>query len=267
MEILSFKVKGKLAHFRKYYANNTAFSFTIPPRTTLMGIVAASMGWPKDSYYEDLASDKIRFGIRVLQPIKKSFHRLNLLSIKSIGDLSKKWSSDFRGEGGRIQTPFEVVSAWNIGKGEVEYQVFISPQAGKDTVFEQIKQHFLEKEPVFNISLGTANFNASLYDISIFKEGQIVQKPASEEYVLMHSALPVEIVEDLQFNKEEYENYNFVEEDMMPGEFVKNNNREVKKMNRLLFSTTSNPLRVKLNSPYYWMDSKDGQINIQFMDL
>lgn len=267
MEILSFKIKGKLAHFRKYYANNTAFSFTIPPRTTLMGIVAATLGWPKDSYYEDLASDKIRFGIRVLQPLKKSFHRLNLLSIKSIGDLSRNWSSDFRGEGGRIQTPFEVVSAWDIGKGEVEYQVFISSQPGNETVFKEIKHHFLEKEPFFNISLGTANFSAQLFDVFLFQENQIVQKEISEEYILMHSAIPVGIVEDLHFDKEEYDNYNFVEEDMMPGEFIENNNREVRKMNRLLFSTTQNPLRVKLNSLYYQLDSNGAKINIQFMDL
>jgi len=71
----------------------------------------------------------------------------------------------------------------------------------------------------------------------------------------------------LQFNKEEYENYRFVEEDMMPGDFNKNNNLEVKKMNRLLFSTTLNPLRVKLNSSYYQLDSKEELLNIQFMEL
>ena len=87
-----------MAHFRKYYANNTAFSFSIPPRTAIMGIVAAAMGWPKDSYYEDLASENIQLGIRVLKPLKKSFHRLNFLSIKSTGDIAKHWSSDFRVE-------------------------------------------------------------------------------------------------------------------------------------------------------------------------
>lgn len=269
MEILSFKIKGKLAHFRKYYANNTAFSFTIPPRTTIMGIVAAAMGWRKDSYYEDLASNKIHFGVRVLRPIKKSFHRLNLLSIKSVGDLSKKWSSDFRGEGGRIQTPFQIVSAWDIGKGDIEYQIFLTPRPETESVFDQIKQHFLEKEPVFNISLGTANFNASLYEIELINEDKIVKKPRSDDYVLIHSAIPVDILEDLKFEKEENENYNFIEEDMLPGEFVKNYDREVKKMNYLLFSITPNPLRVKINTHYYQLglESDDEKINIQFMDL
>lgn len=232
-----------------------------------MGIVAAAMGWPKDSYYEDLASDKIRFGIRVLNPLKKRFHRLNFLSIKSLGDLSKKWSSDFRGEGGRIQTPFEIVSAWDISKGEVEYQVFVSPQPGQTTKFEQIKRHFLEKEPVFNLTLGTANFTAELFDILLYKIENISEVSPTKDFVLMHSALPVQIIEDLKFDKEEYDNYNFVEEDMMPGDFIGNNNREVRRMNRLLFSTTPNPLRVRLNSQYYMLEKDGEQINMQFMDL
>lgn len=266
MEILSFKICGKMAHFRKYYANNTAFSFSIPPRTTLMGIVAAAMGLPKDSYYEDLASERIQFGIRVLVPIKKSFHRLNFLSIKSIGDMSKKWSSDFRGEGGRIQTPFEIVLPWDISKDDITYQVFImSTELGKE-VFEKIKAHMTNKEPVYGISLGTANFTAHLKDVQIFKDHQI-HKNKSNEYVNIHSAIPVDLVDDLRFNKEEYELYNFVEEDMLPGDFISNGNREVRKMNKLLFSITTNPLRVRLNDCFYTlMVENEAMVNIQFMD-
>ena len=266
MEILSFKVKGKMAHFRKYYANNTAFSFTIPPRTALMGMVAGVMGWPKDSYYEKLGSHNIQFAIRVLSPLKKSFHRLNLLSIKSLGDLSKKWSSDFRGEGGRIQTPFEIVSGWNLGENDVEYQILLTSSSNGSAVFEEIKDQFLNNNPVYNLTLGTANFSASLSEIKIFEDSQ-VKEINSDEYVLIHSAIPVEYVEDLKFDKEEYGNYNFVEEDMMPGDFVANGNREVKRMNKLLFSTTQNPLRVKIKNSYYQIMNGDDTINFQFMDV
>lgn len=266
MEILSFKISGKMAHFRKYYANNTAFSFSIPPRTTLMGIVAAAMGWPKDSYYEDLASEKIQFGIRVVSPLKKSFHRLNFLSIKSIGDMSKKWSSDFRGEGGRIQTPFEVISAWDISKGNVEYQVFLKPTKEGEAIFKTIKEHFLQKEPVYNITLGTANFTARLSEIRILDKIETKEAPP-EDYIQIHSAIPVDIIEDLKFDKDEYENYNFVEEDMLPGDFKSNGNREVRKMNRLLFSITPYPLRVKLNTSYYVIRDESEDLNIHFMDL
>ncbi len=266
MEILSFIVKGKLAHFRKYYANNTAFSFTIPPRTSLMGMVAAVMGWPRDSYYNDLSSEKIHFGIRVLSPLKKRFHRLNLLSIKTLGDLSKKWSSDFRGEGGRIQTPFEVVSGWDIGKDEVTYQVFISPTDSGLEIFEKLKEQFSRQSPVYSITLGTANFTATISDIFLAKKDSI-ELIEPNDYILVNTAIPSNLIEDLKFDKEEFGSYNFVEEDMMPGDFVGNNNREVRKMNRVIFSTTPNPLRVKVNEPCLKVQLLNETIILQFMDI
>lgn len=268
MEILSFKISGKMAHFRKYYANNTAFSFSIPPRTTLMGIVAATMGWPKDSYYEDLASEKIQFGIRVGSPLKKSFHRLNFLRIGSNAKDFRGYSSrqSERPQTGPIQTPFEIISAWDISKVNVEYQVFLKPTKEGEAIFKTIKEHFLQKEPVYNITLGTANFTARLSEIRILDKIETKEAPP-EDYIQMYSAIPVDIIEDLKFNKDEYENYNFVEEDMLPGDFKSNGNREVRKMNRLLFSITPYPLRVKLNTSYYVIKDESEDLNIQFMDL
>lgn len=265
MEILSFTISGKLAHFRKYYANNTALSFSIPPRTTLMGIVASVMGWEKDSYYEKLSSNNFRFGVRVLSPLKKSFQRLNFLSIKKIGDISKSFDSDFRGQGGRIQTPFEVISGLNLTKDEVVYQVFLQPVENNNPAFEEIKEHFLKSNPVYSLSLGPANFQASLQHVELIQDSKIQQKK-SDDFVRINSAVPVSHVEELEFKKDESNQYNFVEEDMMPGEFVGDNNREVKKMNRLLFSTTNYPLRVKLNGSYIQIETESESLNIQFMD-
>jgi CRISPR-associated protein Cas5h len=230
-----------------------------------MGMIAAAMGWARDTYYENLSSENIQIGIRVLTPLKKSFHRLNFLSIKSTGDLAKKWSSDFRGEEGRIQTPFEIVSAWSIPKGEVTYQVFVTPTKSGAEVFKAIKEQFLNKEPVFNITLGIANFIASIYSIELISSENTIKK-TSQEHILMHSAVPTGLIEDLKFEKDEYDSYNFIEEDMMPGDFIANGNREVRKMNRLLFSTTQNPIRVKLNTHYFQIKLSDETINIQFVD-
>ncbi len=266
MEILVFTIKGKLAHFRKYYANNTAFSFTIPPRTTLMGIVAAIMGWQRDTYYEALSSENIRFGIRVVTPLKKSFQRLNFLSLKSLGDISKSFDTDFRGRGGRIQTPFEIVSGLNLVKDEVAYQVFISftPQ-GKQT-FEQIKSQLLNSTPVYNLSLGAASFQASINNVRFILGTDIIEQQTSE-FVHLHSAIPSKLVQAVEFEKEEWNRYNAIEEDMMPSEFIANNNREVKAMTRLLFSTTNAPLRIKLNSPFFQVKVDDELVNIQFMEI
>jgi len=264
MEILCFIIKGKLAHFRKYYANNTAFSFTIPPRTTLMGIIAAFMGLEKDSYYEQLSSDNIHFGIRVLNPLKKSFQRLNFLSVKRLGDIAKNLDSDFRGRGGRIQTPFEIVSGLDLRKDEVQYQIFIKPTTIGLNLFNTIKLHFLTDKPVFNISLGTANFSASISDIRIITDKNITECSHSD-FININTAIPSEKVVELNFDKEST-NYNFIEEELFPSEFISNKNRELKKMNRLLFSVTNLPVRVKLSAKYYNVKTTTEELNIVFVD-
>jgi len=266
MEILSFKIKGKFGHFRKYYANNTAFSFSIPPRTTLMGIIAATLGYPKDSYYKKLASDQIHFGIRVLSPLKKSFQRLNFLSIKKTGDLTKNLDSDFRGQGGRIQTPFEIVSAHNISRGEVKYQIFIGSTEQGATTFDEIKNWFIKNDPVFNLSLGIANFQATIYDIEFIEPESIAQK-GSNDFVLINSAIPSKFVEELDFEKDNCEQYNFIEEDLLPSDFVDNYNREVGKMNRLLYSITNLPLKIRINSSFWNIHTESEDLNIKFMDV
>jgi len=266
MELLTFEVRGKMAHFRKYYANNTAFSFSIPPRTTLMGMVAAAMGWEKDSYYERLSTEHIRFGLRVLEPIKKSFHRVNFLRVETVGNLAKSMSSDLRGHGGRIQTPFEVITPVELTRGEVAYKVFLGPSNTGDDVFQQIKRQLLDHPPVYNISLGTANFQASIGNIRAIEEPH-VKEHNTNDFVLMHSAVPSKLVKELAFEKENLDRYNLVEEELLPGEFIADYNRELKSMNRLLFSLSEKPLRVRLNGSY-WMVSLDGKtLNVQFMDV
>lgn len=268
MEILTFEVRGKMAHFRKYYANNTAFSFSIPPRTTLMGMVAAAMGWQKDEYYNKLSAEHIHFAVRVLEPIKKSFQRVNYLSIKSLGNLSKNMTSDFRGHGGRIQTPFEIVTPIDLRKGEVAYQVFLTSGDGSPHFFKEIKQHFINHQPVYNLSLGTANFQANLKNIQILKDHQIAELK-QEGFTQLHSAVPSKMVEELSFEKDQLDKYNSVEEELLPGEFHSEPKRmrELKSMNRLLFSVSQHPLRVRLNAPFWEVKTGDELLNIQFMDV
>jgi len=265
MEILTFKIKGKFAHFRKYYANNTALSFTIPPRTSLMGIVASYMGFNRDSYYEMLSSENIEFGVRVLSPLKKSFQRLNFLSIKSQGDISKDFSSDFRGDGGRIQTPFEIVTGLDLKKDEVIYQIFIKEGINGPGEFRKVRDYFIKNGNVYTISFGIANFIASITDIVLINDANI-KKLHSTEYVNVNSAVAIDNLISLEFEKDEFDNYNFIEEDMMPADFVANGNREVSKMNKIIFSITKNPLRVKLKNDFYNIILNDEIINIQFLE-
>lgn len=264
MEIIQFDIVGKCAHFRKYYTNNTAFTYSLPPRTTIMGILAAIAGMERDSYYEALASDKIDIGIAVRSPIKKSFHRLNFLSIKSVGDIRKSFDSDFRGMAGNpIQTPFEIVTGHHMGKDSICYRVFLGRrEAGKD-IFDSLKEKLLMRDFVYAPTLGVASFQASITAPVIYTSEQVVEKQADNEYLSFDSAVASENVTDLLFEKE---GNAFVEEELLPADFTANYNREMSKMSRVLFTTAGIPLKVRLTGNYFVMQGDTTIQTIQFLD-
>ncbi|WP_143959728.1 type I-B CRISPR-associated protein Cas5b [Litoribacter populi] len=262
MEIISFDIYGKMAHFRKYYGNNTAMSYSIPPRTTLMGMLAAILGFERDCYYDLLASDKIRIGLRVLSPLKKSFHRLNLLSIKSLGDATKG-GGDFTGKGGRIQTPFEVVTGMDISKDMVCYRIFVSAnQAGAET-FKHLKEKLLANQRHYSITLGVANFSAFIRNVIHYEN---VVETKSSGTLQVHSAVISDTVEKLVFEKDTEAGSNYLEEELLPADFMQNGSRELSKLNRTLFSTRNLPLDVSLSVPHYQLISETETQNITFLE-
>lgn len=258
MEILSFDIVGKFAHFRKYYANNTAMSFSLPPRTTVIGIIAAAMGLPKDSYYEEFKSENIRIGICILSQIKKSFHRLNFLKIKGI--------SDFRGKEQHIQTPFEIVSGINPAKDEVRYRIFVSAYETGNDFFEKIKTTFLNKKFVYSATLGIANFLAKIDNVRLYSDDSIVFSEIKNKFVTINSACLSENVDEIQFEKNDAYRFNLIEEELLPADFKANKDRELAKMNRVLFSSGNIALKVKFTGILYSIKEENSVQTIQFLD-
>lgn len=257
MEILTFDIAGKFAHFRKYYANNTAMSFTLPPRTALMGMVAAMLGLPRDSYYKALSSERLRFGIRILQPVKKSFHRMNLLMIKG--------EKDFQGRLGHTQTPFEVVTGLDIRNDSVQYRVYITPadDAGA-VIFREIKDCLLRSKAVFSVSLGTANFSAQVRNPRLFEAGKWEKREAVKtEFQPIHSAVPSNQVLGIDAKGGKI----LVEEELLPANFMDDFNRELAgPMWRTLFSTDGNTMKLRLNGTFIELLNGDGSEFITFLD-
>lgn len=254
MEIISFDIIGKFAHFRRFYSNSTALSFTIPPRTTLMGIIAAFVGREKDDYYEDFCSENLLIGLDVRSNLKKSFHRLNLLSIKSI--------SDFRGANGRTQIPIEVVTGEDLRKEDVVYRVFVSHTEKGKAIFDEIKTAFLDRNQKYNISLGLANFSANIQNVKLFDDSKFEKFDVLEETIEFHSVANTKDISALAISED---TYSYVEEDLFPADFKANNNREVVQMNRLLYTIGNMPLRAKFNGTYYVLKGENENQNIQFI--
>jgi len=80
-EVLIFDLVGPLAHFRKFYTNTSALTYGFPPRTTLMGVVAAVVGLERDTYYEEL--DRGRFTVAVKTPTRRLLQTVNYVRTKA----------------------------------------------------------------------------------------------------------------------------------------------------------------------------------------
>ena len=256
MEIMSFEIEGKFAHFRKYFANNTAFTFSLPPRTTIMGMIAAVMGWGKDSYYEDLRSENLKIGAFIANPVKKSFHRLNLLMIKN--------DSDFRGRLKHVQTPFEIVSGIDPKKDFVKYRIYLAPGNTTSQVYDKIKVTFQNSDFRYNITLGTANFSASIYNVKFWDN--VEKRHIDNEGVTLYSTGISDNVSEISFEKTKDYRFNMIEEELMPADFKSNYDREVIQMNRILFTTGGIPLKVKLTGEVYVLRDGNAIQTIQFLE-
>lgn len=256
MEILSFDIEGKFAHFRKFHGNNTAMSYSIPPRTTIIGMLAAIMGEEKDTYYKKYRAENIQIGIRVLVEIKKSFHRLNFLKITS--------KDDFTGRSGRIQTPFEVVTGNDLKKHSVKYRIYLTSNNDHE-LYDSIKEKLFSNDRMFNISLGSAGFSAFISNVEIF---QSEPTQVRNDWVDIHSACNSEQISEIDFPENPEIKFNHIEEELLPADFIGGEKgREVYRMNRVLFSTRSFPMHVKLEGSYYPLKRENNEIeNIQFLE-
>jgi len=66
VEVISFELSGEYALFKKPFANNQPQSFVIPPKTAILGMFGAIMGWKKDDYIKKMPFENFQYGVKLL---------------------------------------------------------------------------------------------------------------------------------------------------------------------------------------------------------
>lgn len=157
-KILSFKITGKFAHFKKYYSNSSSLTYNLPTRTNLMGLVASILEISRDDYYEILSSDNCKFSVKILSETKKHFECMNYLH----PDQKKALHT---------QTRLELL----IPKNKViEYEIFVL--FGKNSLLQKkLFEKLNNKDLGYGIYFGQRQFRAHLkekpkeYELEILK--------------------------------------------------------------------------------------------------
>jgi CRISPR-associated protein Cas5h len=75
MDTLSFRWRGRFGHFLRAEANRNALTYPVPPRTAVLGLLAALLGLEKDALAKELADAQVA----IAGPVPARFwHRVKL---------------------------------------------------------------------------------------------------------------------------------------------------------------------------------------------
>ncbi len=232
--VLVFDVWGDLGHFKKPYTTTSPLSFAFPPRPTITGIISAMIGMGKDQYADLFLKKDADIGIRLLKPVKKMRISQNLIHTKKAVLFSRIKI--------RTQIRIEYVK-------DPKYRIYFCHKDGK--IYNRLKEMLEKHESVYTVSLGLSELLANFQYVG---EAGCCKKANSREFAEIHSILPEDAVEDIDFETgKEY----FSE--TMP--IVMDSSRVVTRFGKVFYERAGKPLVAKTDH-YFKLENED---NILFL--
>ena len=183
--LVVFDLVGPMAHFRKFYTNSSSLSYHVPPRTTLMGMVAAVLGWARNAYYDRLGLEQAALGVALCMPVRTLVQTVNLLQTKT---------GDWHGVQSRTQIPTE----WVLPKSQdhralLRYRVFF--QHRDPGITREVARRLTARAYAYPLFLGVAYCPAWVEDARLYEADQVTWRDDDRERVQLDTVVPVERVE------------------------------------------------------------------------
>lgn len=170
LKLLSFRVSGQYAHFRKFYTNSSSLSYLVPPRTVIIGMLASILGYARDSYYELFNPQKIKISVNVTPGtiIKKKINSLNYLSHKYHNFLCKG-SGDNKNM--HSQCKLELLLS---GSRKIDYTIYVGAiELDSLPIIDQLETKISNQDFGFGVYLGQRQFRADIDNLETFGEQDI----------------------------------------------------------------------------------------------
>lgn len=239
MKGICFDIEGQYAHFRKFYTNSSSLSYSIPPRTTIEGLIAGILGYERDEYYLRLSSEKLCVSVKKNRPTRSMTQTLNYIKATS--------SLQLIAPNEHTQIPFEIITGMDENK--VSYRIYI---ASKEDFMDELSERMQRGKFVYPPSLGTVFFQGDIINVQI---GEILPQQ-KEGFTKIHSIVPIKAIKNIKFNE-----YQLLKE-KMPRDF--HENRIPKSAQTYLFDQRGLPLDIETES-YFTFTTDMGKENILFM--
>ena len=247
-ELISFDLCGKMAHFRKYYSSSSALSYTIPPKTTIIGLIAGMLGLERDSYYDKF--DNWFVGVQVISPVRKIFQKMNYLKVEKSMNISLENNNfEITGVNSRTQIAVELLLPENIRTDVIKYRIFLGVKDKNDLFFSQLKKCLSRNRFEYGVALGTANM------IGYFEnyKSEYTFSAIDKEEILLSTACRTDTVEYLRNDEEGF----LIEQDTFPLRMqIRERNekknfatRIAKEVKALIYPLNKNGMRVRISNP------------------
>ncbi|WP_304125727.1 type I-B CRISPR-associated protein Cas5b [Methanosphaera cuniculi] len=233
MKIVSFDIWSDYAYFRRGYTTTSTISYPFPSRTTIAGIIAGILGYPRDSYYNLFQENNSKIGLKIINPIKNTRINLNYINTKLGMNLS-----DIEANGKRTQIPAEFIK-------DAKYRIYVSlnDEDVMNQLYYALHEHKSVYTPYMGISECLANFK--------LVEDKIHQvQPQIQENININSVVPKNSG-NIQIEKGKH--YGIVKS---PAFF--NENRSVSSFLEFFYETKGNS--IKLDSCEYYQIGEDNVI-------
>jgi CRISPR-associated protein Cas5h len=234
MDTIIFDLIGELAHFRKFYTNSSSLSYSIPTRTSVMGIIAAILGYDKDSYYETFSEQKCEIAIEKLTQTRKINQTLNYIKATSRGELINPKQ--------HTQIPVEIIKA---KKGKIKYRIYFSHI--DQELMNELEKKLKKQETEYPVYLGAAPFLAQIE----FVDRSYFEKKSTQNYIKINTIIPADQIEDIKLDFEK----NIPLKEKMPYGF--NKGRVPKQAVSYVIDENCQPIEIKTKSDYSTYNGKN----------
>lgn len=214
-KFIIFDFWSMYGHFKKPYTTSSPLTFSVPPRTSVAGIIAAIGGIDKKTYIRYFTKNKADIAIAVKNPIKKVRLGINLLNFN---DSMTKIE-------GKNPTRVEFLK-------DPKYRIYFSHN--DEEIYNSIKSHILKHTSIYTPTMGLSENIANFKYVGEYKASY---EPKSEDYIEVNSVIPLKRVKpgEIRFD---YNHEYFTE--TLPLEL--DENRQVLDYGEILFEKSGNKI-------------------------
>ncbi len=193
MNALVFDLTGYMAHFRTFYTNSSSVSYGFPPRTAVIGIIAAILGRERDDYYELLSPENCQVSVSVINPVREFLQTVNYVRTKPDDDNFKNFKNALRAYLERKINTYQVGIEFVVPlKGELRYRIYFTSKDKE--LYDKLKRYLEEGKTHYPVYLGMTELLADIEYVGEFP----VEEPIKEKGV--KSVIPEEYFEKIDFS-------------------------------------------------------------------